>query len=250
MEQDERTQKRLQELARTAYQREYVTFSDFLDLHQLHLLHSLSKKELGVDLRLFGGYDLAERQMASFIPDAFSYEIEFPMKCLRIRPLSAKYAEALTHRDYLGAVLNLGVDRCKIGDIVVMEKEAWMFCTEGIAPFLSQELCRVRHTSVQAEILSQWEEFPGPRLREITGTVASVRLDTVISLAFSSSRSSLIGLIEGGKVQVNGVLITSNGYRLKDGDIISVRTMGKFRYDTTMYQTKKGRYSIRLYRYQ
>ena len=250
MEQDERIQKRLLELARTAYQRDYVTFSDFLDLHQLHLLHSLSKKELGVALRLFGGYDLAERQMASFIPDAFSYEPEFPMKCLRIRPLSAKYAEALTHRDYLGAVLNLGVDRSKIGDIVVREQEAWMFCTEGIAPFLSQELCRVRHTSVSTEILSQWEEFPGPRLQEITGTVASVRLDAVISLAFSSSRSSLMGLIEGGEVFVNGALVTSNGYRLKDGDIISVRTMGKFRYDTTMYQTKKGRYSIRLYRYQ
>ena len=103
---------------------------------------------------------------------------------------------------------------------------------------------------MSTEILSQWEEFPGPRLQEITGTVASVRLDAVISLAFSSSRSSLMGLIEGGKVFVNGALVTSNGYRLKDGDIISVRTMGKFRYDTTLYQTKKGRYSIRLYRYQ
>lgn len=250
MEQDERLRKRLLELARTAGTREYVTFSDFLDLHELHILHSIPKKELGASLRLFGGYDLAERQMASFLPDAFSYDVEFPMKCVCIRPLSEKYAEALTHRDFLGAVLNLGVERCKLGDIVVRQGCAWMFCTEAMAPFLCQELRRVRHTPVEAALLEEWEEFPGPQLQEIRGTVASVRLDAVIALAFSSSRSSLAGLIGAGKVLVNGAVVTSNGYQLKEGDIISVRTMGKFRYDTTGTQTKKGRYSIRLYRYR
>lgn len=250
MEQDDSFRKRILELARTAYYQEYPVFSDFMDLHQLHILHSISKKELGITLRLFGGYELAERQMASFLPDAFSYETEFPMKCLHVKPLALKYAEALTHRDFLSAVLNLGIQRSKIGDLVVRENQAWIFASEGIASFLAGELCRIRHTAVKTEVLDHWESFPGPELEEIRGTVASVRLDTVIALAFSSSRSSLTGLIEGGKVCVNGVYITSNGYTLKEGDVISVRSMGKFRFDTVLNQTKKGRYSVRLYRYR
>ena len=73
-----------------------------------------------------------------FLPDAFSYETEFPMKCLHVKPLALKYAEALTHRDFLGAVLNLGIQRSKIGDLVVRENQAWIFASEGIASFLAR----------------------------------------------------------------------------------------------------------------
>ena len=81
-----------------------------------------------------------------------------------------------------------------------------------------------------------------PKYEEIKGTVASVRLDTVLSLAFPLSRSRITAYIEGAKVFVNGKLVTSNGYRLKEGDIISVRKMGRIVYDKVLSETKKGRY--------
>lgn len=83
----------------------------------------------------------------------------------------------------------------------------------------------------------------------VSGTCASVRLDSLISLAFKTSRSSMVSYIEGGQVFVNGKLITSNGYEPKDGDIISVRGKGRFIFDGVSHQTKKGRCSVRIMRY-
>ena len=88
-----------------------------------------------------------------------------------------------------------------------------------------------------------------PRTKEITGTVSSIRLDSMLSLAFGSSRSKLVTLIEAGKVYVNGKLITSNGYQLKEDDIISVRGLGRFQYKQVMSQTKKGRYYVTIHLY-
>ena len=88
-----------------------------------------------------------------------------------------------------------------------------------------------------------------PEYKEITGTVASVRLDRLLALAFGVSRSSLTGLIEGGKVFVNGRLVTSNGYEPKEGDLVSVRGMGRFRYAGGGGQSRKGREYVILQRY-
>lgn len=85
-----------------------------------------------------------------------------------------------------------------------------------------------------------------PKLKEINGTVSSLRLDSLLALAFSSSRSKLVAFIEGGKVFVNGKLITSNGYQIKENDIISVRGLGRFCYRETLSQTKKGRYYVTI----
>ena len=84
-----------------------------------------------------------------------------------------------------------------------------------------------------------------PHYEEIKGTVASVRLDSLLALAFSSSRSSIDGLIEDGKVFVNGKLIPSNGYQIKKNDVISVHSMGKFRFCEELSRSKKQRIFLR-----
>ena len=89
-----------------------------------------------------------------------------------------------------------------------------------------------------------------PSYETIHGTVASLRLDSLLSLAFNSSRSSLTSLVENGSVYVNGRLTTSNGYKLKENDIISVRGYGKFKYCQTLSETRKGRLSVELQRYK
>lgn len=250
MEKEQLFEKRMIELSKNAYYRGILTFSDFLDLNELHKLHSLPLKQYGVKVETFGGHAFAERQMAAFIPDALLFQWSFPIACLRIRPLNKKFAEKLTHRDCLGAVLNLGIDRSKTGDILTGEDCCWMFCTESMADFICQELTRVRHTSVMCERCSPDEIQAGIHTEEVTGTVSSVRLDSVLAVACKASRSSLVSAIEEGKVFVNGRLVTSNGYSLKEGDLISLRGTGRFRFLEVGNQSKKGRYFIKVERYQ
>ena len=187
--------------------------------------------------------------MAAFVPEALSYEQDYPIACVKIQPLNRKFSEDLTHRDYLGAILNLGIDRSKIGDILLDQEAGYVFCQESMADFLAEELTRIRHTSVQARRLLEEEPLPTPRREEVSGTVASPRLDSVIALAFGSSRNSILGLIEGGKVFVNGKSIVSNAYSIKEGDIVSVRGKGKFQFGSVTNKTKKNRFHIVLYRY-
>ncbi len=250
MEREELFRGRMKDLADAAYSRGIVTFSDFLDLYEIHMIHGMDWRGCGVTVSLSGGYAAAERQMAAFVPDALSYDWDYPVMCLRIAPEFPKFAEKLTHRDYLGSILGLGLERCKIGDILVHEKEAWCFCQEKIAGFLLQSLRAVRHTSViVSSVDNMAEQDLRPNEKEITGTVASIRLDSVISLAFSISRSAAVPLIDGGKVFVNGRMITSNGFRLSEGDLISVRGTGKFRYGGTLTHTRKGRELIQVFRF-
>ena len=253
-------QRRLLDLANMADQRNIVLFSDFLSLNELNIYHS-SKKELGfVTCRLFGGYEAAERQMIAFIPDALSLRdvkdsgiisdiFQSELSVLHISPLNKKYSEALSHRDYLGSILNLGIERGMIGDILITDSEAIVFVKMQMQEFLTENITRIRHTSVLATIDELTDFHYSPRYEEIKGTVASVRLDSLLSVAFSSSRSKLSGLIEGGKVFVNGRLITSNAYQVKEHDIISVRGMGKFEFIETLAFTKKKRIYVLIHKY-
>ena len=160
MEKEEFFQKRMLELSKKAFFRGILTFSDFLDLNQQNILHSLlpGLENTGVRVRMFGGYETAERQMAAFVPDAFCYEEDFetegayPISCIQIAPLQAKFADVLTHRDYLGSILNLGLDRSKIGDILLEEHCAYVFCHSSVCQFLTEEISRIKHTSVMAKV--------------------------------------------------------------------------------------------------
>ena len=239
-------ERRLIDLSRVAYQRDIITFTDFLNLNEQNILHTLPKDSLYTGYILFGGYASAERQMAAFIPEALSLrygkknllpeELGYPFQAVEICPRNIRFAEDLTHRDFLGAILNLGIERSRTGDILLAE-------------LVSRELSNVRHTPVKCRLTELEGVEYVPRTEAVRGTVSSVRLDSLLPLAFSSSRSRLSGLIEGAKVFVNGKLITSNGYQVKETDLISVRGMGKFRYIGTGGKTKKNRLSVEIERY-
>lgn len=249
MDKDDFLLKRIRELANLSYQRDIVTFTDFLNLNEQNQLAALKLQKSGVNVKLFGGYDHAERQMAAFYPEAVNFSWEYPVDCLKITPKALRFSESLSHRDYLGAILNLGVDRSVVGDILIKDKEAWVFCLRKMSDFFIENLIRVRHTTVLVTRVEQAEEIPQPQFEAINGTCASVRLDALIGLAFQASRSSMVSFIEGGLVFVNGRLITSNGYEPKEGDIVSVRGKGRFIYDGVSRQTKKGRLGVRLRKY-
>ena len=253
---EELLRKRFLELSNQAFQRGIVMYTDFLNLNELNILHTTPKNLWAVPFRTFGGYAFAERQMAAFLPDAFYLYTDedeilekYPMSVIQISPLNGKFAEDLGHRDYLGALLNLGIERSKLGDILIQEKMAYLFACDGMVDFICNELTRVRHTTVQAVRIEREEFDYEPRYEEIRGTVASVRLDSLLSLAWNSSRSKMAPLIEEARVYVNGKLITSNGYHVRENDIISVRGMGRFRYMGMISETKKGRCYVLVYKY-
>lgn len=242
-------QKRFIELSKMAYQRGIVTYSDFLNLNELNILHSIPRSELYCTYQTFGGYDLAERQMVAFLPDALYFTYEFPISIIKIRPLQKKFAQELNHRDFLGAILNLGIERCKIGDILVQENEAYLFACNTLETFITEELMRIKHTSVCCERNQLIDFHYEPTYREIKGSVSSLRLDSLLALAFSESRSKLVTYIESGRVFVNGKLITSNGYQIKENDIVSARGLGRFQFKEILGQTKKGRNMVMIYLY-
>lgn len=250
MEKEALFKKRIEELANLADRRGIVTFTDFLNLNEQNILHQTLQKFSWIKGETFGGYEGAERQIAAFVPDAFSCTgFKYPIACIRIEPLNHKFAEKLSHRDILGALMNLGIERSKTGDIAVCESESYLFCSEPLARLICEELSRIRHTSVNCSVCSLEDFFYVPDTKTIRGSVASVRLDSVMALAFQSSRSSLLSLIEDGKVFINGRLIATNAYALKCQDIVSVRGLGKFRFIDEVGHTKKGRCMVEIEKY-
>ncbi|MCI5649005.1 MAG: RNA-binding protein [Fusicatenibacter sp.] len=244
MEEEQLLPRRIADLANQCYYRDVPTHTEFLNLSEQDLFYRTVAKMPGVRYVLYGGYEMAERRAALFLP---SYGEEgdsslLPITYVKIRPLNDKFAEDLTHRDFLGSLMNLGIERGKTGDILLDGKTAYLVCMEDMAEYLCQELKRVRHTSVYCEQTGQLPEKIGtPVLQRKEGTVASVRLDAVLALAFSTSRSKLVPLIDGGQVYINGRQILSASAVPKEGDIISVRHMGRFIYRGIKSETKKGR---------
>ena len=158
------------------------------------------------------------------------YEEKPPISVIKIASKNSRYSDILTHRDYLGAILNLGITRAKLGDIFIIDNTAYVYCMTEIATFICENITKIKHTFITAEIVENPDFEIKPNFKNITGIISNVRLDSVISTAFNTSRNSIIPLIENGKVFVNGKMTTSNGYSVCENDIISVRGMGRFIY--------------------
>lgn len=158
-------QKRLAELSDKAFTRGIVTFSDFLNLNELNILHTSPKDMFPARYETYGGYDLSERQMVAFLPDALYYEYAYPVAVIEISPVNRKFAEELTHRDYLGALMNLGIERCKLGDIIVDGGRALLFAKEELAAYIAGELTRIRQTTVQANSVPRRDSDMSPDMK-------------------------------------------------------------------------------------
>lgn len=247
---------RLLDMANNCYYRNIPVTTDFLDLNSQTLFHGIISELPDVKWIMTGGYELAERRMIIFLPaymsdisDTDTGGTEDFFSVIRIVPVAKNFSEKLSHRDYLGAILNLGIARTKIGDILVNDDCTYFFCSNGIAEYVADNLSMVRHTGVRCEITSNREFNYEPVYEQIQGSIASLRLDSVIALGFNSSRSHLISYIQEGKIAVNGRIITSNAYNIKPGDIISVRGLGKIRFISEITTTKKGRLMVLIHKY-
>ncbi len=235
---------RLSDLADTCYNRNIPVFSGFLNLNEQDVLSSVKKDFARVCVLTDGGYEYAERRVAVFLPYD-DYEYTLPVEVVKVEA-DKRFADNLTHRDFLGALMNLGIERSLLGDIIISDGAAYVFCLGRIAQFIADNLTRVRNDYVRCTRNCELDRDFSPSYKEVMGSVASLRLDAVISLAFNESRSHSVSYIEDGLVFVNGRLITTNAYNLKEGEIISVRGKGRFKYMYTKSETKKGRYMVVL----
>ena len=171
---------------------------------------------------------------------------EPPVRVIAVKPKSEKYAEELSHRDYLGAILGLGLERSLIGDILVRDRRAWFLCLASAADLLTSSLTQVRRTAVTAEIAAPDVPELQPRYEFLRVNVASERLDAVIAAFAGLSRGQADRLFASEKVFVNGRMTTDRSARLKEGDTVSVRGFGKGVYDGIEYETRKNRYVVRI----
>lgn len=246
-EQEQLLCKRLLELADNTYQRDIPMFSDFLNLNEQEIFNQILKKMPPICIKTMGGYSLAERVIAGFYPKE-RFDGQTPIVCLKIEPLNKKFAEELTHRDYLGGLISLGIERSVLGDIIVSQNCAYLFCLKKISAFIMQELIKIKHTAVfVAE--TEFDETVFLQKEEITGFVASLRIDALLSLITGMSRSRAVSYIEEAKVFINGKCVTSNGANIKENDVISVRGIGKFQYKGTSGTSKKGRLFVTVLKY-
>ena len=221
----------------------YFTFTDFLGLAEQSILKSTVRD----GYTLFGGADGCERVMARFgIPSELGYEEDFPIGIIEIAPKSEKFAERLTHRDYLGSILNLGIERDILGDIIIRDTKAYLFVKSDMADFITDSLTRIRHTEV---ILKKVKEIPDGELfktKRIRIQANGERVDAVVAKVFSLSRDDSAALFKRGLVFINGVECVSVSKTLKCDDIVSVRGHGRFIYRGYESLSKKGKLNIEI----
>ena len=242
--------KHLLDLANQSYQNNMFTFTGFLSLHEQQLIDEIFRETGSVCVTLNGGNEGCERVMARFgNPEELGYEEEFPICCVSVKPLIEKFADNLTHRDFLGAVMNLGIERSTIGDIFVKGKSAYIFCQRKMAEYLVDELDKVKHTNVKCQIVEDVKDLPVSEPVPMEVLVSSCRVDGVIAKVYNISRTSSLELFRTGRVFVNGKLIENNSYVLKEGDSITARGFGKFTYVKEMYVTKKDKLRILIEKY-
>lgn len=237
---EEQLKNRFTDLANKAYSRDICTFTNFLGLLELNTFYQIEAKLSYVDTDIFGGMEDCERKIIRF----GSLNSDYPISCIHITPSLKKFSDRLSHRDFLGALINLGIERDTIGDIIIMDNEAYVFCINNIADFIIQNLDRIKHTSVKCTLSNKIPDESINRIENKEFNVASLRLDAIIGEVYKLSRSQSQSFIHDRKVFVNGHLTENNSYQVKPDDKITVRGMGKFIFGDTVRSTKKGRFFI------
>lgn len=239
--------KRFIELARKADNSGYFTFTDFLGLAEQSAFSEIKKELRGIKHKAFGGAAGAERVVIRFgSEDDLGYSMPYPISIIKVEPASQKFAEKLTHRDFLGAILNLGIERDTLGDIVIIDNVGYIFALDDIANYIADSLIRIRRTDVNATIVADLPEGELYRTERKTIQISSERLDAVVAKVFSLSRDDAQSLFKKRLVYANGKEIDSSSYTPKENEKISVRGHGRFIYIGTQSLSKKGKLNVAI----
>ncbi|MDW7651281.1 MAG: YlmH/Sll1252 family protein [Bacillota bacterium] len=221
--------------------------TDFLDPYQQRTADRVLHLFKNVKSVTWGGYPGAERARILIYPAVRQSGTDNVPLAYVEADAGSKSAE-LTHRDFLGSVLGLGLRREKVGDIIVTEEgRAQVVIHPEILDYLLSNWQDVGQYSLRIkEIQSDGLTPAAPRSRDIKTTVASLRLDAVASAGFGMSRSKLTPAIRAGQVKLNWQSVKNAGAAVKEGDIISLAGRGRVEVAQVLGESKKGRIQLLL----
>ena len=186
----------------------------------------------------FGGYDGAERRVAVFLPDE-NYEQDDDEQV--ITALEIRHSSSIGHRDVLGSILGLGIERDVVGDILIGNEKSYVIVTKEIVPYILQNFTKIGRNNISvSEVPFSSLEVPERKTEEIFSTVASLRLDCIAAEGFRLSRESAQSAIKKQLVQVNHKIVESPSYNIKEKDVISLRGKGKIILDSIGTNSRKG----------
>lgn len=221
----------------------------FLSPRELEMAKFLFGEPEG--LYTFGGYDDAERKMLVYLPDYLEesalFDEDSPCVCLR----AAFYqGDSPNHRDFLGALMGSGVGRETVGDICVGKVHCDFFVMQEIAPYILQNFTSAGRTKLHIEQIALCDaDIPEPEIKEMKDTMASLRLDSVISSGFRIGRSLAAQYVTSGKAAIDGLPCEKPDKQINEGSKISVRGLGKIKLAQVNGRTKKDRISVVIHRY-
>ena len=250
MNEDDLLKRKVLDTANQAFHHNIYTYTNFLSISELSVVASMSRELSFIDYDIYGGNPVCERQLIRFGSTAmYGYDAGYPITTLKISPLSVKYAERLEHRDYLGALMNLGIERELIGDIIIKDYDAYLFCISHIADYVCDNLDTIKHTHICCTPCEEDVPELRPELEDIRIIAASPRIDAVVAAITRLSRSNSGELFSSKKIFVNGQCTENKSMRLKPDDILVIRGTGKFIYIGDESETRKGRTYLTLRKY-
>jgi RNA-binding protein YlmH len=224
-----------------------MVFSSFLNSRECTLAETELKKLMCHNYCFYGVFENAERQMLCVYKDYFKPEnTDFPLACLTF---SYRKENALTHRDFLGALMALRIKRETTGDIVIDEGTAQLAVSDSVKDVIMSDIRKIGSVGVKIADNCETVLIKKQDYREMQGTVASMRLDSILGLALNMSRSKTADIISGIGVEVNYFPKFDSTFHLSEGDIFSVKGFGKFRLEKISGTTKKGRIHITVLKY-
>lgn len=217
----------------------------FLHPGQITLLHMAVNATGSLSVVTDGGYPEAERVKAALVPvDCHWFDGNLDIATLHIVP--SAFAEALTHRDYLGAILALGITRDVLGDIVVSRKGAYVVCDRPMTAYIGQNLSQIGRETISVEVVDDLGQAAEHQYRRETVTVAGFRLDAVLSKAFRISRDASAALIRRGDVKLDFRPVSSPSAPVEEGSLISCKGHGRVKIMSVGGLTRKGRIAVEL----
>lgn len=227
------------------YDRGRYSFSDFLGLAEQSDFHEEIRQYDALPYELFGGTENCERVMLRIgNEETLGYSEPWPIRTLMVSPKNQKFADPLTHRDFLGAILHLGLERDTIGDIFIEDNVGYVFCTEQVAPYLVQNLDRVKHTSVVCQEIEELPKLERTKPEEKFIQTSSLRIDLVVAKVYNLSRSAAQELFPARKIYVDGRLCENNSRELLPGEIVSVRGFGRMSLKEERGLSRKGKHNL------
>ena len=240
-------QRRVEELCRAVQFREQPRYTDFLSDRQQQLAQAALNRAGWSSFRWEGGYPQAERKILCILRD-LNAPCDPPIQAVRITPRDKNVR--LQHRDCLGALLALGLDRAGLGDLLPEESGSMVvFCQPAVSFLILDELHQVGRANVGTELCEDEGWQPNISAQLCSATVASLRLDAVLSAMLHCSRDQAASLIRTGKVQVGHVEVSSAHLPVYQNDVITVRRAGRFCLQKIGGKSRKGRIFIHYQEY-